>query len=70
MRALTRLLGAAPPSVCRPVDRLKALGFVERRSALPRQPPRSHALLDPRSAVSAWPSSATNFSSRPVSHGE
>jgi DNA-binding MarR family transcriptional regulator len=31
MRALTRLLGAAPPSVCRLVDRLQALGFVERR---------------------------------------
>ncbi|MFE5375878.1 MarR family winged helix-turn-helix transcriptional regulator [Streptomyces mirabilis] len=31
MRALPRLLGAAPPSVCRLVDRLHALGFVERR---------------------------------------
>ncbi|MFD9586164.1 MarR family winged helix-turn-helix transcriptional regulator [Streptomyces sp. NPDC059980] len=31
MRALTRLLGAARPSVCRLVDRLQALGFVERR---------------------------------------
>ncbi|MEU1039853.1 MarR family transcriptional regulator [Streptomyces sp. NPDC005907] len=31
MRALTRLLGAAPPSVCRLVDRLQALGFIERR---------------------------------------
>ncbi|MFC8966110.1 MarR family winged helix-turn-helix transcriptional regulator [Streptomyces sp. NPDC057094] len=30
MRALTRLLGAARPSVCRLVDRLQALGFVER----------------------------------------
>ncbi|MER5880392.1 MULTISPECIES: MarR family transcriptional regulator [unclassified Streptomyces] len=32
MRALTRLLGAARPSVCRLVDRLQALGFVERRA--------------------------------------
>ncbi|MER7982600.1 MarR family transcriptional regulator [Streptomyces sp. NPDC095817] len=31
MRALTRLLGASPPSVSRLVDRLQALGFVERR---------------------------------------
>lgn len=31
MRALNRLLGAAPPSVSRLVDRLQALGFVERR---------------------------------------
>ncbi|MET7355211.1 MarR family winged helix-turn-helix transcriptional regulator [Streptomyces mirabilis] len=31
MRALTRLLGAVPPSVCHLVDRLHALGFVERR---------------------------------------
>ncbi|MGW3661916.1 MarR family winged helix-turn-helix transcriptional regulator [Streptomyces sp. NPDC005141] len=31
MRVLTRLLGAAPPSVSRLVDRLQALGFVERR---------------------------------------
>ncbi|MFD0068974.1 MarR family winged helix-turn-helix transcriptional regulator [Streptomyces sp. NPDC059944] len=31
MRALTRLLGAARPSVSRLVDRLQALGFVERR---------------------------------------
>ncbi|GAA3124368.1 hypothetical protein GCM10020254_84500 [Streptomyces goshikiensis] len=30
MRALTRLLAAAPPSVCRLVDRLQALGFIER----------------------------------------
>ncbi|MGW1068960.1 MarR family winged helix-turn-helix transcriptional regulator [Streptomyces aureus] len=31
MRALTRILGAARPSVCRLIDRLQALGFVERR---------------------------------------
>ncbi|MFD6491815.1 MarR family winged helix-turn-helix transcriptional regulator [Streptomyces sp. NPDC059944] len=31
MRTLTRLLGAAPPSVSRLIDRLQALGFVERR---------------------------------------
>ncbi|WP_406368486.1 MarR family transcriptional regulator [Streptomyces sp. NBC_00647] len=31
MRALTRRLGASPPSVSRLVDRLQALGFVERR---------------------------------------
>ncbi|MFF0191247.1 MarR family winged helix-turn-helix transcriptional regulator [Streptomyces sp. NPDC005244] len=31
MRALTRLLGASPPSITRLVDRLQALGFVERR---------------------------------------
>ncbi|MFD5723488.1 MarR family winged helix-turn-helix transcriptional regulator [Streptomyces sp. NPDC127036] len=31
MRTLTRLLGAARPSVCRLIDRLQALGFVERR---------------------------------------
>ncbi|MGW6212377.1 MarR family winged helix-turn-helix transcriptional regulator [Streptomyces sp. NPDC055109] len=31
MRALTRLLGAGRPSVCRLVDRLQALGFIERR---------------------------------------
>ncbi|MFD9404707.1 MarR family winged helix-turn-helix transcriptional regulator [Streptomyces sp. NPDC060011] len=31
MRELTRLLGASPPSVSRLVDRLQALGFVERR---------------------------------------
>ncbi|MCT9004621.1 MarR family winged helix-turn-helix transcriptional regulator [Streptomyces rhizosphaerihabitans] len=31
MRALTRLLGASAPSVSRLVDRLQALGFVERR---------------------------------------
>ncbi|MET7987369.1 MarR family transcriptional regulator [Streptomyces sp. NPDC005281] len=31
MRALTRILGGSPPSVCRLVDRLQALGFVERR---------------------------------------
>ncbi|MFJ9344516.1 MarR family winged helix-turn-helix transcriptional regulator [Streptomyces sp. NPDC101733] len=30
MRDLTRLLSAAPPSVCRLVDRLQALGFIER----------------------------------------
>ncbi|MEV6574242.1 MarR family transcriptional regulator [Streptomyces sp. NPDC051577] len=30
MRALTRLLSAAPPSVCRLVDRLQALGFIKR----------------------------------------
>ncbi|MFE2537806.1 MarR family winged helix-turn-helix transcriptional regulator [Streptomyces sp. NPDC059371] len=31
MRALTKILGAAPPSVSRLVDRLQALGFIERR---------------------------------------
>ncbi|MET7391513.1 MarR family winged helix-turn-helix transcriptional regulator [Streptomyces sp. NPDC005529] len=31
MHALGRLLGAAPPSVSRLVDRLQALGFIERR---------------------------------------
>ncbi|MGW6217209.1 MarR family winged helix-turn-helix transcriptional regulator [Streptomyces sp. NPDC055109] len=31
MQELTRLLGASPPSVSRLVDRLQALGFVERR---------------------------------------
>ncbi|MET9465708.1 MarR family transcriptional regulator [Streptomyces sp. NPDC006544] len=31
MRHLTRILAAAPPSVCRLVDRLQALGFIERR---------------------------------------
>ncbi|WP_406375729.1 MarR family transcriptional regulator [Streptomyces sp. NBC_00647] len=31
MRGLTRLLGASPPSASRLVDRLQALGFVERR---------------------------------------
>ncbi|MEU0782633.1 MarR family transcriptional regulator [Streptomyces sp. NPDC006173] len=31
MRALTRLLGASPPSASRLIDRLQALGFVERR---------------------------------------
>ncbi|MFG2437197.1 MarR family winged helix-turn-helix transcriptional regulator [Streptomyces sp. NPDC048508] len=31
MRALTRLLAASPPSVSRLLDRLKALGFVERQ---------------------------------------
>lgn len=32
MRDLTQLLGAAPPSVSRLIDRLQALGFVERRA--------------------------------------
>ncbi|MFF3484216.1 MarR family winged helix-turn-helix transcriptional regulator [Streptomyces sp. NPDC002701] len=31
MRALTHLLGAAPPSTCRLVDRRQALGFIQRR---------------------------------------
>ncbi|MGW1068951.1 MarR family winged helix-turn-helix transcriptional regulator [Streptomyces aureus] len=31
LRALTRLLSASPPSVSRLVDRLQALGFVDRR---------------------------------------
>ncbi|MEU8644380.1 MarR family transcriptional regulator [Streptomyces sp. NPDC048674] len=31
MRTLTRTLGASPPSVSRLVDRLEALGFLERR---------------------------------------
>ncbi|MGW6486174.1 MarR family winged helix-turn-helix transcriptional regulator [Streptomyces sp. NPDC055056] len=31
MRAFTQLLGASPPSISRLIDRLQALGFVERR---------------------------------------